>query len=311
MGWAAVSICYGGKAPFGHGHYVSARAFAGKPRAACHSGDAGVLACRWRRQSLQTLGLFTTSILAGLALVPRFRHRGKVRPCRTGRADRGGLQSLTRPHGSSRSQDPRRSAAAAELAARASVTKRVDLELGGNGPFIVLDDADLDHAVEAAMFGNFLHQGQICIAINRIIVDERVHDDFLDRFIARVKALKLGNPDEPDTMIGPIINESQLKRLVSPIENARSSGAREGGKWLARAVRPRIAAACLYRRDERHGAGERGSHRPHRPGHLRARRGRGAPARQRNAIQLPAISRVVRALPNGCRSEWRTSTINR
>ena len=91
----------------------------------------------------------------------------------------------------------------------------------------MLDDADLDHAVEAALFGKFLRQGQICIAINRIIVDERVHDDFLDRYVARVKSLNFGNPDEPDTLIGPIINDSQLKRLVSRIENARRSGARE------------------------------------------------------------------------------------
>ena len=92
----------------------------------------------------------------------------------------------------------------AELASKATIIKRVDLELGGNDPFVVLDDADLDNAVEAAVWGKFLHQGQICIAINRIIVDERVHDDFLDRYVARTKALKLGNPDESNTVIGPI-----------------------------------------------------------------------------------------------------------
>src|SRR4029453_1017648 len=114
-----------------------------------------------------------------------------------------------------------------ELAAKAAIIKRVDLELGGNGPFVVLDDADLDHAVEAAAFGKFLHQGQICIAINRIILDEHVYDAFLDRFVARVKALKVGNPDDADTVIGPIINDAQLKRLVERIDNARHSGARE------------------------------------------------------------------------------------
>ena len=114
-----------------------------------------------------------------------------------------------------------------ELAAKATIIKRVELELGGNGPFVVLDDADLDHAVEAAAFGKFLHQGQICIAINRIIVDEHVYDAFLDRFVARVKALKVGNPDDADTVIGPIINDAQLKRLVERIDNARHSGARE------------------------------------------------------------------------------------
>jgi aldehyde dehydrogenase (NAD+) len=130
----------------------------------------------------------------------------------------------------------------AELAAKAAIIKRVDLELGGNGPFVVLDDADLDHAVEAAAFGKFLHQGQICIAINRIIVDEHVYDAFLDRFVARVKALKVGNPDEADTVIGPIINDTQLKRLKERIDNARSSGARElvGGEPSGRTLPPHV-----------------------------------------------------------------------
>jgi len=130
----------------------------------------------------------------------------------------------------------------AELAAKGSIIKRVDLGLGGNGPFVALDDANLDHAVEAALFGKFLHQGQICIAINRIIVDERVHDDLLDRFVARVRGLKVGNPDESDTVIGPIINDQQLKRLVSRIEGARSAGAREvaGGKPSGRLLPPQF-----------------------------------------------------------------------
>jgi aldehyde dehydrogenase (NAD+) len=115
----------------------------------------------------------------------------------------------------------------AELAAQASILKRVDLELGGNGPFVVLDDADLDQALEAAIFGKFLHQGQICIAVNRFIVDDQVHDAFLQRFVERARALKIGNPDEPDTMIGPIINDTQLQGLLKRIEEAQGSGARQ------------------------------------------------------------------------------------
>src|SRR4030095_13131356 len=80
----------------------------------------------------------------------------------------------------------------AELAAKAKIIKRVELELGGNGPFVVLNDADLEAAVEAALFGKFLHQGQICIAINRIIVDDHVHDRFLESFVERVRNLKVG-----------------------------------------------------------------------------------------------------------------------
>lgn len=82
----------------------------------------------------------------------------------------------------------------ARLAAEASIFKRVGLELGGNGTFTVLADADLDRAIDAAIFGKFLHQGQICTSINRFIVDDTVHDEFLERFAARVGRLKVGDP---------------------------------------------------------------------------------------------------------------------
>jgi aldehyde dehydrogenase (NAD+) len=104
--------------------------------------------------------------------------------------------------------------------------KRVCLELGGNSPFIVLDDADLDRAVDAAVFGKFMHQGQICMAINRILVDEQVHDDFLDKFCKRVAGLKAGNPADPDTVVGPLINQSQLTRLERQINETVARGAR-------------------------------------------------------------------------------------
>ncbi len=115
----------------------------------------------------------------------------------------------------------------ARLAAEAPIIKRVELELGGNAPFVVLDDADLDHVVDAAVFGKFLHQGQICMIANRFIVDERLYDLFVEQFTDRVRHLKVGNPDEPDTMIGPIINEKQLERLMDKIREARASTARQ------------------------------------------------------------------------------------
>lgn len=132
----------------------------------------------------------------------------------------------------------------AELAARAPILKRVELELGGNGPFVVLDDADVDQAVEAAIFGKFLHQGQICICVNRLIVDERLYDTFVERFAERTKALKVGNPEDPDTMIGPIINEQQLKGLLQRIADARASGARlvAGGEPQGLVLPPHVFA---------------------------------------------------------------------
>ena len=111
--------------------------------------------------------------------------------------------------------------------------KHVALELGGNSPFVVLDDADLEQAVNAAVFGKFLHQGQICMAINRIIVDERLYDAFAQRFVARVKQLKVGDPQSLDTVIGPVINARQLQGLQDKIALAREQGAEplyEGGQ---------------------------------------------------------------------------------
>lgn len=111
-----------------------------------------------------------------------------------------------------------------ELAGRQ--VKRVCLELGGNTPFIVFDDADLDGAVDAAVAGKFLHQGQICLAVNRILVQSRIYDEFQRRFAERARALKVGNPAEPDTAIGPIINRRHLERILRKLEDAVSSGAR-------------------------------------------------------------------------------------
>lgn len=103
--------------------------------------------------------------------------------------------------------------------------KKVALELGGNSPFVVLDDADVDQAVKAAVFGKFLHQGQICMAINRIIVDERLYDRFVEQFVAHARNLNVGNPSAMETAIGPIINKSQLEGLQQKIAKAKEQGA--------------------------------------------------------------------------------------
>jgi aldehyde dehydrogenase (NAD+) len=115
----------------------------------------------------------------------------------------------------------------AECGAKAPIIKRVDLELGGNAPSVVLDDADLDQAVDAAVFGKFLHQRQICIAINRIIVDSAVYHVFVDRFVERVKTIKVGDPSDGEAMIGPIINDAQLDKITNRIRRAREAGAEQ------------------------------------------------------------------------------------
>jgi len=103
--------------------------------------------------------------------------------------------------------------------------KHVALELGGNSPFVVLADADVEAAVSAAVVGKFLHQGQICMAINRIIVEAPLVDEFTARFVERVKALPCGNPADPHTVIGPVINATQLAGLIDKVSKAQQEGA--------------------------------------------------------------------------------------
>lgn len=129
-----------------------------------------------------------------------------------------------------------------ELAMKSPMIKRVALELGGNAPFVVLDDANVGQAVRAAVFGRFLHQGQICMSTNRIIVDAKVYDEFVDQFTTHVKGLKCGNPNEPDTSIGPIINQKQLAAHIAHIQGARAAGARQvvGGDPVGQVLPPHV-----------------------------------------------------------------------
>ena len=122
--------------------------------------------------------------------------------------------------------------------------KKTSLELGGNGPFIVLDDADLDLAVNAAVVGKFLHQGQICMIADRILVDRSVHDEFLERFAEKVSSLKVGDPSEPDTVIGPIINQSQFDDIQQRLQATLDAGARQvvGGKTEGLVMHPVVLA---------------------------------------------------------------------
>lgn len=122
--------------------------------------------------------------------------------------------------------------------------KRVALELGGNAPCVVLDDADLEQAVRAAVVGRFLHQGQICMSTNRIIVDAKIHDEFVERFTLRVKDLKCGDPNDPAVSIGPVINKKQLASHLQHIAGARAAGAREmtGGEPNGQVLPPHVFA---------------------------------------------------------------------
>ncbi|MDF3300634.1 aldehyde dehydrogenase family protein [Streptomyces tropicalis] len=103
--------------------------------------------------------------------------------------------------------------------------KRSVLELGGNSALVVLDDADVDYAVDAAVFSRYVHQGQVCMAANRVLVDRSVAEEFTARFVAKVASLKVGDPRDPETVIGPLINSSQADAVSAAVEQALAEGA--------------------------------------------------------------------------------------
>src|SRR5262245_18785198 len=104
--------------------------------------------------------------------------------------------------------------------------KRVVLELGGHNPLIVLADADLDYAVDAAAFGAFLHQGQICMSTRRIIVERPIAEEFSAKLAEKTKGPKAGDPTEHDTIIGPLITGTALETVSKRVDDAVSAGAR-------------------------------------------------------------------------------------
>jgi succinate-semialdehyde dehydrogenase/glutarate-semialdehyde dehydrogenase len=106
-----------------------------------------------------------------------------------------------------------------------NTVKRASMELGGNAPFIVFADADLDAAVEGALVAKFRNAGQACIGLNRLLVDDAVHDDFVDRFVARTSALVTGNGMDPASVVGPLINDRALQRVEAMTDRARAQGA--------------------------------------------------------------------------------------
>lgn len=116
------------------------------------------------------------------------------------------------------------------------------LELGGNNPHIVTENADLDRAVDGGVFGSFMHQGQVCISINRHLVHESHYDEYVARLADRASQLPVGDPSDPDTLIGPVINESQRDQIVSYIQESVERGAtiEAGGDHTGLFVEPTV-----------------------------------------------------------------------
>ena len=104
--------------------------------------------------------------------------------------------------------------------------KQSALELGGNNVFIVLEDADIERAVKSAVFGRYLHQGQACISINRILIHQNVYVEFRDKFVNKVKQLAYGDPKDKSVVIGPVIDAKAAKRILSLIEDSIAMGAK-------------------------------------------------------------------------------------
>ncbi|PHM70922.1 NAD-dependent succinate-semialdehyde dehydrogenase [Xenorhabdus kozodoii] len=121
------------------------------------------------------------------------------------------------------------------MAQSANTVKKLSLELGGNAPFIVFDDADLDAAVEGAVAAKFRNSGQTCVCANRILVQEGIYDAFAERLVQAVKQLRVGPATDSSSQQGPLINPAAVEKVQAHIRDAVSNGARirTGGKTHA------------------------------------------------------------------------------
>jgi len=129
------------------------------------------------------------------------------------------------------------------LAERAGRTlKRTVLELGGFNPLIILEDVDMEYAVRTATFGSFFHQGQICLNTRRIIIQRKIYEEFLSKFVVRTKTLPTGDPLDPKTIIGPIITRDAVKMIDDRVREAVERGAKvhAGGRYDGQIYYPTI-----------------------------------------------------------------------
>jgi aldehyde dehydrogenase (NAD+) len=120
--------------------------------------------------------------------------------------------------------------------------KKACVELGGKDSMIVLEDADLDAAARAANFGSFMHQGQVCMSTEKLLVHDSVWDDFMSRFLARAAKLRTGHTRDRDNVIGPLVNNRQARRVKALIDDAVAKGARVelGGQAWDNFVEPTV-----------------------------------------------------------------------
>jgi acyl-CoA reductase-like NAD-dependent aldehyde dehydrogenase len=135
------------------------------------------------------------------------------------------------------------------LAERAGRTlKRTCLELGGYNPMLILDDVDVDYAARMATFGSFFHQGQICLNTRKIIIQRKIYDEFLEKFVARTKTLPSGDPLNPRTIIGPLIHQGAVDLMDERVGEAVRLGAtlHTGGTHEGLVYQPTILSDVPY-----------------------------------------------------------------
>lgn len=120
--------------------------------------------------------------------------------------------------------------------------KEYVLELGGKNPLIILKDTDVDYAVNTAAFGVFMHQGQICMAVGRIIIEEAIADAFTKKLSAKALNIPFGDPGKQETVVGPLINDKQVKHVDELVKDAVQKGAKllAGGKYEGRVYQPTV-----------------------------------------------------------------------
>ena len=112
------------------------------------------------------------------------------------------------------------------LALAGSSMKHATMELGGKSPLIVFDDADLENAIGGAMLGNFYSSGQVCSNGTRVFLQRGIHDRFLERLVERTKRIRLGDPLDPETQMGPLVSAAQREKVLGYIEAGKEEGAR-------------------------------------------------------------------------------------
>jgi succinate-semialdehyde dehydrogenase / glutarate-semialdehyde dehydrogenase len=131
------------------------------------------------------------------------------------------------------------------MAQSAPTVKKLSLELGGNAPFIVFDDADIDSAVEGAMASKYRNAGQTCVCANRIYVQEGVYDQFVQKFSAKVQALKVGNGFEEGVVQGPLIEDAAVEKVQRHVQDALAKGGKVvvgGSKLQGQFFQPTVIA---------------------------------------------------------------------